>query len=639
MEPFSPKHNVIVGRNGSGKSNFFAAIRFVLGDSYNHMNREERQGLLHEGAGSAVTNAYVEIIFDNSDGRFPTGKDELILRRSIGVKKDEYSLDRKNATKQDVNNLLESAGFSRSNSYYIVPQGKVTSLTNMKDSARLELLKEIAGTQVYEARRTESLKIMTETNNKRAKIDELLAYIQERLEGLESEKKELHDYQEKDRERRCLEYSFYHREQIKVHEELDRIEGVRQDGIEAADEDRQAFLKEEAALKELEVEISKLKKQMDLLHIERRQLEEDRKESAKAQANVELKVKALTEGQSSADQMRQRHERDLKSIKQEIATKEAELAKIIPEYNKFKAQEAEVKTNMDNSEALTHRLHVKQGRNSHYKSKAERDQWLRREIADLNVALNAQKAGRMNTEEDINQVQADIQKLENEIAGLRERLKGWSGTRQALSDEVTNAKVILERINDERKVLRREDDKLESQRDNARVEKDRAEKELANSMDRDTARGLASVRQLKKTRQLSGAYGTIAELLEVPESYRTAVEQTAGNSLFHYIVDNANTATLLINELQDRNGGRVTFVPLAQLRTARPPRFPKAQDAIIMIEKIKFDRAYEKAFAQVFGKTIICPNLAIAGQYSRSHEVHAITPDGDTLNKRGAITG
>lgn len=47
IEPFSPKHNVIVGRNGSGKSNFFAAIRFVLSDAYTHLGREERQALLH----------------------------------------------------------------------------------------------------------------------------------------------------------------------------------------------------------------------------------------------------------------------------------------------------------------------------------------------------------------------------------------------------------------------------------------------------------------------------------------------------------------------------------------------------------------------------------------------------------------
>src|SRR3954453_7339897 len=100
--------------------------------------------------------------------------------------------------RSDVMNLLESAGFSRSNPYYIVPQGRVTTLTNMKDPERLLLLKEVAGTQVYEARRADSLKIMNETNNKRAKIDELLEYINERLGELEEEKDELKSFQEKD---------------------------------------------------------------------------------------------------------------------------------------------------------------------------------------------------------------------------------------------------------------------------------------------------------------------------------------------------------------------------------------------------------------------------------------------------------
>jgi len=67
----------------------------------------------------------VEIIFDNSDNRFPTGHEEVVIRRTIGLKKDEYSMDRKSASKADVMNLLESAGFSKSNPYYIVPQGRV----------------------------------------------------------------------------------------------------------------------------------------------------------------------------------------------------------------------------------------------------------------------------------------------------------------------------------------------------------------------------------------------------------------------------------------------------------------------------------------------------------------------------------
>ena len=50
IEAFSPKHNVIVGRNGSGKSNFFDAVQFVLlGPRFATLRQEDRQHLLHEG--------------------------------------------------------------------------------------------------------------------------------------------------------------------------------------------------------------------------------------------------------------------------------------------------------------------------------------------------------------------------------------------------------------------------------------------------------------------------------------------------------------------------------------------------------------------------------------------------------------
>lgn len=629
---------MIVGRNGSGKSNFFAAIRFVLSDAYTQMGREERQALLHEGSGSAVMSAYVEIIFDNEDGRFPTGKDELILRRTIGLKKDEYSLDRKNATKTDVMNLLESAGFSRSNPYYIVPQGRVTTLTNMKDTERLTLLKEVAGTQVYEARRAESLKIMTETKNKRDKIDELLDYIRSRLKDLEEEKEELRGYQEKDKERRCLDYTLLHREQVKIAERLDEIEEFRQGGTDNMDESREAFIDGENELAALKDEVKQLCNQMELLKIDRRQLEEDRRESARAQAKVELEVKKLAEGQSASEQARQRQKQELQAVKKEMSEKDAELAKIVPDYNKAKAQEVEVKSALDASDASRQRLLSKQGRNSQFKSKAERDKWLRKEIEVLNNTLATQKANRMDADEDVKTVQTEIKGLEKEISGLRERLEGWGGNRQALTEQVTNAKDALERLSDDRKVLRREDDKLESITENARRELNRAEQDLAHSMDGATARGLATVRRLKREQNIYGAYGTVAELLQVGENYRISVEQTAGNSLFHYIVDNEATATRLAKALYDQHGGRVTFMPLSQLRP-RPANFPKANDAIPMLSKIKYDALYENAFQQVFGKTIICPNLTIAGQYARSHGLNAITTDGDTANKKGAMTG
>lgn len=50
---------------------------------------------------------------------------EVVIRRTIGLKKDEYFLDSKHVMRSEIGNLLESAGFSRSNPYYIVQQGKV----------------------------------------------------------------------------------------------------------------------------------------------------------------------------------------------------------------------------------------------------------------------------------------------------------------------------------------------------------------------------------------------------------------------------------------------------------------------------------------------------------------------------------
>lgn len=64
----------------------------------------------------------------------------MILRRTIGLKKDEYSVDRKSSSKAEVMNLLESAGFSKSNPYYIVPQGRVSTDLSCSPSPHLDNL-------------------------------------------------------------------------------------------------------------------------------------------------------------------------------------------------------------------------------------------------------------------------------------------------------------------------------------------------------------------------------------------------------------------------------------------------------------------------------------------------------------------
>ena len=602
------------------------------------MSREERQGLLHEGSGSAVMSAYVEIIFDNTDDRFPTGGKEVVLRRTIGLKKDEYSVDRKVVTKTDVMNLLEAAGFSRSNPYYIVPQGRVTALTNMRESDRLNLLKEVAGTQVYEARRTESLKIMNETNNKREKIDELLEYIKERLAELEEEKEELRGFQDKDRERRCLEYAYHHREQVTIQSALEEIDNARQGGLDTTDSSRSQLLDGEKALATTEAEYNKLQHDLELLQLDRRELEQDRRDYAKALAKIELKVKNLKEGQSAQEQARTQHDTELQSVQTEIRSKDKELAQLLPEYTKRKQKEDTVRKQLDTAEVTRARLFAKQSRGSRFKNKSERDAWLRQEIQELDLTISTQKANKLDANEEVVRVQKAITQAEAEIVDLRKRLANWSGDQAGLADEATSAHDTLDSLNDERKLIRREDDKLNSNIGNARQEKEHAERDLSHSMDGATARGLATIRRLKQDQDISGAYGTLADLLDVSDAYRLPVEQIAGASLFHYVVDNSDTATYLADTLYKQHGGRVTFMPLAQLRP-RDINLPRASDAVPLLSKISYDPMYEKAFQQVFGRVVVCPNLTVAGQYARSHGVDAITAEGDTANKRGAMTG
>ncbi|KAJ5720708.1 uncharacterized protein N7483_008642 [Penicillium malachiteum] len=638
IEPFSPKHNVIVGRNGSGKSNFFAAIRFVLSDAYTHLGREERQALLHEGSGSAVMSAYVEIIFDNSDDRFPTGKPELVLRRTIGIKKDEYTLDRKNATKNDVMNLLESAGFSRSNPYYIVPQGRVTALTNMKDSERLVLLKEVAGTQVYEARRAESLKIMHDTNSKRTKIDELLDFINERLAELEEEKDELRTYQEKDKERRCLEYTIYSREQHEIANVLDSLEEQRQTGVEDADNNREQFIDGEKAMAQIEAEIAECRQQIEFLKVDKSQLEDERREASKTLAQIELQAKSLADNQAAAQALKSRHDNDLNGVQTAIQEREAELQTILPEFNASKDQEDTIKSQLNDAETSRQRLYAKQGRNSRFKNKSERDKWLQMEVRESNRSIVNVQGVVATTQEDITELEKEIASLEPETERLRQQIDGRGDTMHSFDEQVQTVKDERDQLIDQRKELWREEAKLDSVMSTANQERDRAERSLSQMMDQNTSRGIAAVQRIKRDHNLEGVYGTLAELLEVSDRYRTAVEVTAGQSLFHYVVDTDETATTVLEILQKEKAGRVTFMPLNRLRS-RPSNIPRASDTIPMIDKIQFDPSYERAFQHVFGKTIICPNLQVASQYARSHGVNAITPEGDRSDKRGALTG
>ncbi|RPD78154.1 structural maintenance of chromosome protein 3 [Lentinus tigrinus ALCF2SS1-7] len=642
IEPFSPRHNVVVGRNGSGKSNFFAAIRFVLSDAYTSMSREERQSLLHEGVSTTQTlSAFVEIVFDNSDNRFPTGRDEVILRRTIGLKKDEYSLDKKSASKADVMNLLESAGFSKSNPYYIVPQGRITALTNAKDHERLALLKEVAGTKVYEQRRTESLRIMAETDSKRTKIAELLEYIDNRLTELEEEKEELKEFQEKDKERRCLEYALHQRELEDVGAALEEIEEERRGEVHSANVRREQFNDREKQVQTLERSIAQTRTNLTTLNLTRQGAQSELTDLIGSRTELECTISDLRLAAQRAGGRREALEIELETVEASIAEKQQELAELIPDWERIRATESGEKRQLEEAKARLEALYAKRGRLDKFRTQAERDRYLRAEIASMEQFRRTQANSLSGVEQELRRAQQSLREIDENVEDTQRRAEDARNQVRLLSEEIAQLKDQQAEKTERRKELWREDAKLESLVTHAADELRSAERMLASMMDKDTGNGLRSIDRIVASdpHKYEGVYGPLYRLFETTDDkFNIAIELTAGNSLFHVVVDTDDTATRVLATMMRERSGRVTFMPLNRLKPKIPP-VPNAQDAIPLMEKLRFDPKHTKAFQQVFGKTCVCRDLTIAAAYVKSHGINTITLDGDKVDRKGALTG
>ncbi|ONI01633.1 hypothetical protein PRUPE_6G149900 [Prunus persica] len=637
-EAFSPKVNCVVGANGSGKTNFFHAIRFVLSDLFQNLRSEDRHALLHEGAGHQVLSAFVEIVFDNADNRIPVDKEEVRLRRTIGLKKDEYFLDGKHITKTEVMNLLESAGFSRSNPYYVVQQGKIASLTLMKDSERLDLLKEIGGTRVYEERRRESLKIMQETGNKRRQIIQVVQYLDERLKELDEEKEELRKYQQLDKQRKSLEYTIYDKELQDARQKLAEVEDARNKVSETSTKMYNSVLDAHEKSKDLDKIMKDLTKELQALSKEKEAIEKQRTEAIKKHTELELDVKDLQEKISGNFGAKGDAVRQLQTLQKEIQDSMDELEKMNPLYEDQVMKEKEITKGIMEREKQLSILYQKQGRATQFSSKAARDKWLQKEIDDLERVLSSNLAQEQKLQDEIKRLNTELSERDAYIESRRREIATIESLISQSHAGFNHHKSQRDKLQDERKSLWRKETELSAEIEKLRTEVEKAEKSLDHATPGDVRRGLNSVRKICREYKIPGVFGPIIELLDCDEKFFTAVEVTAGNSLFHVVVENDEISTQIIRHLNSLKGGRVTFIPLNRVKAPRVI-YPQNSDVVPLLKKLKFAPNYNPAFAQVFARTVVCRDLDVATKVARTDGLDCITLEGDQVSKKGGMTG
>ncbi|GMH33553.1 hypothetical protein BSKO_01387 [Bryopsis sp. KO-2023] len=640
-EPFDPKLNAIVGANGSGKSNFFYAIRFVLNDVFTSLRAEERQQLLHEGAGHAVLSASVEVILDNSDRRFPIDQDELRLKRSVGKQKDEFFMEGKHTTRAEFINILETAGISRFNPYYVVQQGKIMSMASMKDAERLDLLKEIGGTRVYEERRKESFKLMEETRANRQQIQDMVSDIQRRIEELDAEKAELEKYKKLEKDRKSIEYTIHNKDIEAVDADIKKLEEESKRLGEMASKATQGVQKARSRKKHLENEIVELEvKEKDLKR--QRQLAAGRKDKA-----IEHKTLAVLDAKEARERLRSRkvnfeEAKDrLERLQTEMAGNQEELEKVTEALKQSKDSEAEVRRTLNGCKNREQILSQKEGRKAQFDSVADRDEWINQEVAALSTGMETKKKNVEAMSQELQDLNGEVIELSQEITELENLTQEHEKRAASVNQECTELRKRRDVLQSESNTLQREEIDLEQSINECRIETNRVQKAVEKLVPADIYRSMLSCKRIVKQHGLVGYHGPIVDLVECDEKHGLAVEVAARNALFNIVVDTQALAKTIIGYFLKDHLGRVTCLPLDTVH--EPPRLVVPQgyskSAVRPLHTVlRYDPKFRKAVLAVFGRVMLCEDISIATEVVRKG-FNCVTIDGDEVARRGSLRG
>ncbi|KXH41870.1 RecF/RecN/SMC N terminal domain-containing protein [Colletotrichum simmondsii] len=640
--------NSITGLNGSGKSNILDAICFVLGiTNMTTVRAQNLQDLIYKRGQAGVTKASVTIVFDNRDKKkSPIGFEEYstisVTRQIVLGGTSKYLINGHRAQQQTVQNLFQSVQLNINNPNFLIMQGRITKVLNMKPVEILAMIEEAAGTRMFEDRRDKALKTMAKKEMKLQEITELLRdEIEPKLEKLRTEKRAFLDFQQtqNDLERltRVVVAHDYVRCQEKLEQSAADLEGKKQ---------RQKDLEESAA--RLKSEISHLEEDVKRVRAQR---DKELKKGGKAQALEDAVKKHSNELVRLATVMDLKkssmaEEKEKKTaVEKNVAELEATLQEKTQAFEEVKArfdaakddlekqsQEAESKEEL--LQTLQTGVASKDGQESGYQGQLQDA----RNRATASVTEQEQAKMKIaHLEKRIKEEEPRAKKAKEQNADLLRDLEGLRSQAQKLEKEL--GRLGFEPGQEEQ--LYQKQSSLQQQIRGLRQEADGLKRKVANidfnyadptpNFDRSKVKGLvAQLFTLDKQNTQAG----------------TALEICAGGRLYNVVVDSEVTGTQLLQGGKLRK--RVTIIPLnkiaafkasAQAIGAAQRIAPGKVDLALSL--VGYDNEVSAAMEYVFGNTLICADAETAKRvtFDPNVRMRSITLEGDSYDPSGTLSG
>lgn len=652
--PFHPSFSAVVGPNGSGKSNVIDSLLFVFGFRASKMRQSKLSELIHNSENFRdLPFCQVDVHFRqavdkvDANGReyseYVPGSDLVVSRKAFRNNSSDYYINGRRSKFTEVRSLLYDQGIDLDHKRFLILQGEVESIAQMKpkaddnsDDGLLEYLEDIIGTSSYKEPINEGTKKIDELNDVCVEKERRFEFVEKSKDELEEPKQKALEYLAREKEfliqrSTFLQYSLRD-DQAHLEDRLAELEQLQAKMDEAKKESSQ----EKAKSKELHSERDKLTKDLDATNDEITESKKSFKKIEREKVSMEEKIKHMENSKKKAEKSLEAHKFSIGSAETTLTTSEQNLAEYTKEEEQLKVQ---LQTEKDELEKIKLEL-------------SDKTKQLSQQVDKLQQELQPWK-----DQIDKNQGELDIKNSELEM--LKKQLQGVEGQQNKLQEALTEKKDLIDagkkqistlhqekkhvssqiklgegEVNDARKKLHVMETQLASARQKAEDAKSRVRStESRNRM-------LNALTHLRDSGRLEGFHGRLGDLGIIPDRYDVAVS-TGGGSLEDMVVDTVECAQQCIAYIRKNGLGFGKFIVLNKLRKFNMSRIQTPENVPRLFDLIEpLEPKFAPAFYSSMYDTLVTPDLKTANRVAfGKRRWRVVTEDGKLVDSSGTMSG
>lgn len=632
----------VIGPNGSGKSNISDAIRWVLGEQSPKMLRGGKmEEVIFSGTASRRSRGMAEVtlVIDNSEGELPIDYNEVaITRRMFRSGESEYSINNNQCRLRDIRELIMDTGIGV-DGYSLIGQGKISDIVSNKTESRREIFEEAAGIVMYRSRKAESERKLASTETNLNRVNDIISELEGRIGTLKEDSIKAKEYLELRDRHKELEINLT----LKNIEDLElKTEYIKDDLIELKvklDESRNRKENVDKALADSQERSQNLQNMLDetrenLMTVsnELQQIAGREKLNEQRLAAIDSNRARLIEEISALEEKQKKETRNAEEIYGVKAEAEREMEETSRVLQEKIRQHAELTESMSSSTEQIDRYKEEIFRLhndiSSYKAEIKSLENLQETLQQRKKQIVEEKSGSENENRDtldaLSRLRSEYQKLE----GMLE---------QSRSDAEAQRKLLEDSLKEEQRLTREmEELKIYMGQISAR-------KKTIEEMENNYEGYNYAVRYIMKA-GLPGIFGTVAELISVPEGFEVAIETALGAAMQNIVCNDDRSAQNAIIKLKESKAGRLTFLPVSSIRGGRSNYEGKLETETgfkgFGTDCVNFDNKYLSVMEYLLGRVVIVDNMDNAVRLSRkANGLRFVTLEGEIINAGGAITG